>query len=195
MQKIKADSMQQVFKHIEDLRKLRLEPLLNLESGKKNFLFCNLDEVAIQLDGDDSTYDFKGVKQVSTLGVQNGKLRFTVVLAILSNGQCLPPLLIFKSRKPIPEDIRTRFDKLALLSSNRTGWNKSELVKMWLEKIWRPYRVSDYTQKVLVWDKFSGHCDASVKAACTFTKIFYIPSGCTELIDTFVNQRSIQELF
>ena len=191
MQKVKADSMQNVYHHIEDLRKLRFEPLMNKEAEKKKFLFCNLDEVAIQLDGGDSTYDFRGVKEVSTLGVQNGKIRFTAVLSILSDGNYLPPLLIFKSRKKISDDLKLQFDKLALIESNQTGWNNAELTKLWVETIWKSYKVSDETQKVLIWDKFSGHCDSSVKDACSLSKVFYIPSGCTHLIqplDTHINK-------
>jgi hypothetical protein len=185
--------------YLEDLEKIRREVLFpTKEPIHKGVVFCNMDEMTIFLDSSGYTYEFKGKKQISILGPGGGKIRFTAVLAILSDGNTLPPLLIFKSKKSIDSKIVEQFKHLAMIESNSKGWNNTELTKLWVEKVWRSYQVPADHLKVLIWDRFTVHCAQSVKSvASSFSKVYYIPSGCTSILqplDTHVN-RSVKARF
>jgi hypothetical protein len=115
-----------------------------------------------------------------------------VVLGILSDGNTLPPLIIFKSKKKIENSLVENFKGLALIEANSNGWNNAELTEKWLTNIWKTYIPAGSYEKVLIWDKFSGHCVDAVKStARTISKLFHIPAGCTSILqplDTHINK-------
>ena len=193
VQQIKADTYKLVLTHLESLRTHRFKAMLNNTSGFSNpVIYCNMDEVAIQLDAGGHTMDFVGKKQVDVVGVGGNKVRFTVVLAVLSDGRFLPPLIIFKSKSPLREELTTKFKDVALIFANSNGWNNIELTKIWLKNVLGNLLIPSGKSLALVWDKFSAHINGEVEGlAKKSADVFVIPPGCTGLLqplDTHINR-------
>jgi hypothetical protein len=77
--------------------------------------------------------NLKGEKDVSFATTDHERSNFTVVLYITSDGSKLPPMVIFK-RKTVPKGCGS---KGVFISANEKGWVNSEVMKFWLDNVWR----------------------------------------------------------
>jgi len=126
--------------------------------------------------------------------ITNGhKLIFTAILAILSDGSKLPPLFIFKSKTPVSNNIKTKFQDKALICSNSSGWCARDNFQDWPNLIWLNLNLKHNQKSLLVMDNFSVHklpfVDTMFKAESSYHA--YIPPGCTGLLqplDTHINK-------
>ena len=67
-------------------------------------IVANMDKTPLSFDiPSSSTIDFKGVKTVTSKTTGHEKLRFTAVITVLSNGQYLPTMVIFRGLKHPPK--------------------------------------------------------------------------------------------
>ena len=88
-----------------------------------------MDEVSMTFDSPDSrTVEEVGVEDVKIRTTGNEKAAFTLVLCVTADGGRLPPFVIFK-RKTMPKGI--------IVEVNEKGWNNSEMMLVWLDKVWR----------------------------------------------------------
>jgi hypothetical protein len=99
----------------------------------------NMDEVPISFDLPGSrAVRLKGAKEVSIAMTGHEKLNFTVVLSVISDGGKLPPLVVFK-RKTLHKG---NFPKGILIAANEKGWINQDIMKVWVEKVWRKRKQS-----------------------------------------------------
>jgi hypothetical protein len=190
MQKIKDNAWIQVVDYLEKIRTYRVE--CETKKGSE-CIFVNMDEVPLQFDDLGRTYDFLGAKEVKVLSTASKKQRFTMGLAITSEGKILPPLFIFKRKTDLSVVFREKWDGLALIAANRTAWMNTDLMKTWIQKILLNFDLSLNQILCLVFDKFSAHEAAEVNALLkeAGVKCFIIPGGCTGMLqplDTCINK-------
>jgi hypothetical protein len=121
------------------------------------------------------------------------KKRFTVVLAMMSDGFKLPMMIIFKNLATIPQKIKRKFAKDAILACNSTGWMVEQLMIQWIKRIWDNVIISDKEKKFLIMDKFSVHQKETVLNLLKEidSEVEFIPPGCTGILqplDTDINK-------
>ena len=92
-----------------------------------------MDESPIQFDmPSNRTVSTIGEKTVKIRTTGNEKNRLTVVLACAGDGSKLKPLVIFK-RKTMPK-IQNKHG--VVVAVQEQGWMDSEIIKIWIEKVW-----------------------------------------------------------
>jgi hypothetical protein len=182
IQKLKEDSWSSVVSFFEDIRKERLKvEILNSVDQYEKCVFINMDEMALQFDSAGHTYDFKGKKEINILSNTAKKRRFTVVLTTCSDGRCFPPMVIFKGRVPLSQNIKTRFDGCALLTVNSSGWMSNEKMRLWIEKTLLNFKREEKTKYFVILDHFSAHISESTRDLLKTNgfELFVIPAGFT----------------
>lgn len=145
-------------------------------------LVANMDESPIQFDMPSnrtvSTISEKTVK-IRTTG--NEKNRLTVVLACTGDGSKLKPLVIFK-RKTMPK-IQNKHG--VVVAVQEKGWMDSEIMKIWIEKVWR-CRIGGLSRRrsLLVLDSFEAHKTEQVKRLLKSenTDLAIIPGRLTSVL-------------
>ena len=91
--------------------------------------------------------NLKGAKEVSVATTGHERSNFTVVLCITANGSKLPPMVIFK-RKTVPKGCNS---KDIIISANEKCWMNSEVMKFWLENVWRKRRMAVMFNNATEW--------------------------------------------
>ncbi|KAF4804536.1 pogo transposable element with KRAB domain-like protein [Turdus rufiventris] len=139
----------------------------------------NMDEVPL-------TFDMllnQTVKRTSTVSSHttgNESTSFTVVLGVLSNGQKLPPMVIFE-RKTLPKET---FPAGIFVEVNPKGRMDEKIMKNWLSKVYgrRPDGFFRESPALLVYDSMGAHKTQSVKALVkkTNSELAVIPDGLTK---------------
>ena len=95
---------------------------------KIKLLWGDFDETPLQFDmATGRTYDFTGAKEIIIQTTRGVKMRFTALIAILSNGVVLPPLLVFKSKKPLLSELYKVYSHRCLLFANSKGWVNEDI--------------------------------------------------------------------
>ncbi|KAF4805031.1 pogo transposable element with KRAB domain-like protein [Turdus rufiventris] len=141
----------------------------------------NMDEVPLTFDMPlNQTVDRTGTSTVSILTTGKEKTSFTVVLCVLSNGQKLPPMVIFK-RKTFPKET---FPAGIIVEVNPKGWMDEEIMKNWLSEVYvqRPDGFFRALPTLLLYDSMRTHKTESVKALVkkTNSELAVIPGGFTK---------------
>jgi hypothetical protein len=107
-----------------------------------------MDEIPVSFDMPISrTVNLKGAKEVSVATTGHERSNFTVVLCITADGSKLPPMMIFK-RKTVPKGCNS---KDVIISANEKGWMNSEVMKFWLDNVWRNRKMAFFNPKSLAW--------------------------------------------
>ena len=190
IQKLADDYAGQVVEYLEKMRRVRFD----FEKRRGKFIFGNMDQASLRFNMcDGSTYDFSGKKEIKLKTTMGSKLTFTAMLAVLSDGRRLPPILIFKTKSPIPKTLHKKYSQRALLYSNSKGWCNQEIMNNWLNKVWLNINVKQNERPFLVCDKFSVHQTEVTKKLLKDggSEVAYIPAGCTGLmqpLDTHLNK-------
>lgn len=177
--------MKQVSVYLEQLRRLRFK--LQVQN-KLQIIHGNIDQVCMKFNMcDGSTYDFRGNKEIKLKTTQGNKLTYTAMFTVLNDRTPLPPLLIFKSKTPVPKTIREKYAKKALILTNSNDWCDMKIIKVWMEKIWLNLRVKKTWKPLLVLDKFAVHQNENIKDILKKggSEVVYIPAGCTVVFSRF----------
>ena len=84
------------------------------------------------------TLDFKECKSVLITALQNEKTGFTAHLSVTSNGNKLPPLIIFKGKRELPPKIKIPGEKTCFVCCSPSSWINQGIFSNWLKEIWYP---------------------------------------------------------
>lgn len=126
-----------------------------------------------------STIESRGAREVKVLSTGYEKLRFTVILACLSDGTKLQPYVVFK-RKTIPKN--ENFPKKVIVRVNAKGYMTGDMVVQWFRLVWCLWPGALLRlNNVLVLDSFRGHptSKAKDKLRRAGTDMLVIPAGLT----------------
>jgi hypothetical protein len=140
---------------------------------------ANMDEVPMCFDSPDSrTVEFKGVEDVAIRTTGHEKSSFSLILCVTAEGNKLPPMVIFK-RKTIPKE---EFPRGIVVYANEKGWNNTEMMTEWLDKVWRRRPGGFFkTKSLLILDSATCHKTDEVKNAIKkHSDIAMIPGGLTK---------------
>ncbi|KAF4794152.1 pogo transposable element with KRAB domain-like protein [Turdus rufiventris] len=123
----------------------------------------NMDEVPLTFNMPlTRTVEQTGTSTVLIKTTGNEKTFFTVILGVLSNGQKLRPMVIFK-RKTLPKD---KFPKGINVAVNPKVWMDEQAMWTWLTEVYacRPDRFFHPLPALLIFDSMCAHKTESVKA-------------------------------
>lgn len=156
-----------------------------------DILYANMDEVPVWIDMPaNHTYERRGETSVKLSSTGQEKTRFTVVLATLSNGLKLRPMIIFKGRDGRAEE----YIGNVFVTYSKGGSMNDELMQRWLKKCWktRPNNIIDNLdhsaskrRTVLVMDSFPCHKKENfIEDLDRFynTSTAIIPGGLTKVL-------------
>lgn len=154
---------------------------------------ANMDETPVYFDMPGSrTFDMRGVKTVKCKTTGHEKLRFTAVLTIMSNGQKLNPMIIFKGLKKIPPG---EYPKGMIVTVASGGSMTGDLMEKYRESVWakRPGGIFK-PPSLFIMDTHRAHRMESV--ADSFlkknrTELLFVDGGMTpllQLLDVYVNK-------
>ncbi len=147
----------------------------------------NLDEIPLWFDfTSDKTLELKGIKEIPVRVTAKYKVRATLVLCCLANGDKLPPMLIFKETNgKLPKKLLNVYDnKKIVIKANKNGWMTTQLMKEWVEEIWRPNIIPEHGY-LLIWDSFQCHQNQELINTLLEehdTEVDIIPGGCTSIL-------------
>ena len=151
-------------------------------------LIANIDETPFTFDiPPNRTVNKTGEKTIKIRTTGNEKNRVTVVLACWGDGSKLKPMVIFK-RKTIPK-IKNKHG--VFVSTQEKGWMDSELMKVWIEKVWCARIGSPGRRKSLLvydsgWSSLDRSCQKASLDSASFkrerTTLALIPGGLTSLL-------------
>lgn len=142
----------------------------------------NMDEVPVPFDivfG--RTVDRAGKDSIKIDSTGHEKSNFTVVLAVMADGQKLKPMLIFKKKLmpkgPFPDDV--------VIKTNTKGWMTQELMQEWIEDVWnkREHHDPDPSHSLLILDSARCHLTEGVRNVFKqHSKVAVIPGGLTKIL-------------
>jgi hypothetical protein len=139
----------------------------------------NMDETAMSFDMPyKRTVEVRGAEdvEISTTGAE--RCNFTVVLCVTADGGKCTPMVIFK-RKTIPKG---NFPKGIVVMANEKGWVNEDMMKEWIEKIWKRRKEAFFCKKsVLIYDSQRAHITDNIKDEIKkYSQIAVIPGGLTK---------------
>jgi hypothetical protein len=142
----------------------------------------NMDEVPCCFDiPDKRTIEVKGTQDVLLKTTGNEKTHFTIVLCVTADGGKCDPMVIFK-RKTFPKKLE--FPKGIVVAVQPKAWIDKDLMKVWLNNVWRKRSGSFFQNKsLLVYDSARAHLTDEVKYEVhKFSNLAVIPGGMTKLL-------------
>ena len=150
-----------------------------------------MDETPLAFDLPyNTTIDISGTRSICIRTAGYEKSCFTIVLACMSDGTKLLPLVIFKL-KNIP---RGNFPQEVIVRANPTGWMNENEMRYWIENVWTKRPGISNSRSLLVLDSFSAHIADSAKRCFDQknTNIAAIPGGLTshlQPLDVSINKQ------
>ncbi|XP_016534378.1 uncharacterized protein LOC103147975 isoform X2 [Poecilia formosa] len=136
-----------------------------------------MDELPVFIDSD--LFSKQQASAFQLFGSPEDEPVFDIVLSALSDGRLLPPLLYFRgTASSVPDG----FPDNVLLEAREGGFRDEERLRIWVDKVWRPYvtsRSGDRT--LLVMDVHRGHLSKAFRDSLSAvnTHIAFIPAGCS----------------
>ncbi|PWA33331.1 hypothetical protein CCH79_00014087 [Gambusia affinis] len=136
-----------------------------------------MDELPVFINSDQFSKQLASSFQL--FGSPEDKPVFDVVLSALSDGRLLPPLLFFRgTASSVPDG----FPDNVLLEAQEGGFREEERLRIWVDKVWRPYMTSrSGDRSLLVMDVHRGHLSDAFRdrLSAVNTNIAFIPAGCS----------------
>ncbi|KAF3706891.1 Pogo transposable element with ZNF domain [Channa argus] len=131
-----------------------------------------MDEFSIFIDSD--LFNNQNPAAFQLFGSSGERPSFDVVLAALSDGTFLPPLLFFRGA---PSHIPEGFPQNILLEARQDGFTDQERLQIWIDKLWCP-RVAGSPALLMV-DVHRGHQTEEFRQSLSSvsTDTVLIPSG------------------
>ena len=151
------------------------------EEGISKTIILNIDEVPVTLDlSQNRTYHPKGARMIEVKRIKETKLMCTVLLGVLSNGQRLPPYVVFRSNKKVevPENLKP----FIIIRNNSKGWMDSELFEDYIDRLVLNLKLSPDTHLIFVLDWTRIHTGNQILLKLKVRSnisYHFIPSGCT----------------
>ena len=152
----------------------------------------NMDEVPMSFDALYSrTLDTTGAESVPVSTTGHEKTGFTVVLACSESTKKLKPMVIFKRKTMLKENLPNG----VVVHCHKKGWMDGDGMALWVEKVWHPRPLFFFNRtSLLIFNSFIPHIDEGVHN--TFktehkTTTAAIPGGLTrklQPLDMSVNQ-------
>jgi hypothetical protein len=139
----------------------------------------NMDEVPVSFDIPDSrTVHAKGAEDIQLITTGNEKCNFTGILSVTADGHKCEPMVIFK-RKTMPKE---KFPEGIIVTVNKKAWVDQEIMKQWLEKVWRRRPGAFFKPKSLfIYDSARAHLTEEVKKEVKkMSDLAVIPGGLTK---------------
>ena len=93
----------------------------------------------------DTTVERIGRKKVNIKTFGGEKMRISIILTILANGEKLPPFIVFKGKtgKTLENNLNSNnqhcISKQIFVKCQENVWVTKAIFKFWLFKIWFPY--------------------------------------------------------
>ena len=180
------EKVQDFIKEVWDHRREAMKKKYDLWIG-------NMDEVPVFLDLQSGhTYHMKGEREIKILRTKNPKMRVTVVLCALSNGEKLPPFIIFKGKADKPSKVRNGVHE-AWVASNANAWMTNDLLREWFKLVWLNAKANRGSRKYLLYDSFAAHLNTDNVKYLTDRNnlVTIIPGGCTPILqplDVMINK-------
>lgn len=170
----------EVAKFLGRVRMFRRDVDFDKKFGCKYSLIANMDETPVFFDmARKTTYHWRGERSISVLKTTGYRKRVTVCLAVLSNGEKLPPLVIFNGKTP-PDN---PFKQQMVLAANKNAWITEALLLKWVNQIWNKVQFPPNSKPLLLLDQCSSHKKASIPPSLgKDTTLDFIPAGCTSLV-------------
>jgi len=189
----------EIAKFLGRIRMFRRYVDFDKKFGCKHSLIANMDETPVFFDmGRKTTYHWRGERSISILKTTGFRKRVTVCLAVLSNGEKLPPLVIFSGKTPPTNP----FKETMVLAVNKNAWITETLLLKWVNEIWNKVKFPPNSRPLLLLDQCSTHKKPSISQSLkTNTSLDYIPAGCTSIVqplDLSINKPfkdSLKKLF
>lgn len=151
---------------------------------------ANMDQTPIEFDmcAKGSTYESRGVKSVWVKSSGSGldKRQATVQLTIFADGvKRVQPLIVFRGKGlRISQKERNSWDHRVTVQFQGNAWVDENVMKYWVQHMWRPWVSLDNIPKLLVADVHRAQKTDRVlemlKECNTTTAL--VPPGCTSLV-------------
>ena len=152
----------------------------------------NVDETPIWFDMTYNTTIAKiGEKSIKVRTFGGERLRVSLILCILANGDKLPPLVIFKGSKngrkenSLKENIHVKKNEIYILCQEN-AWASEDIFFEWLKKVWfRSYpNIKSSGNTLLVLDRATTHFSERINDLFVENKSKYvfIPPGATRYL-------------
>jgi len=159
----------------------------SLNDFKPQFIY-NMNEVPIFMETcRGRTLELKSKKIVGKLSFGKAKERITLIITCCSNGQLLPPFLIFKVQKPkncsqkdFPKNEVPQFDSKTkafieknniAVFQNYTAWNNNRIMEKYFVPFYAKYT---HPNSILIFDNHSSHVSNSTTKALKERNITHI---------------------
>ena len=184
-----AQNMPKYF--MEDLRNYIYQAIkdnIEFNLDNKSIIIGNVDETPISLEPITNTILEKiGEKTIKIRTFGKSKQRISCILCILSNGERLPPMLVFKG---VPDGtLENRLKKITdvknnkiFISCQKNSWVDASTFIKWLNSIWfKSYSFKPKEGTILYYDKAPSHLTEEVINLFAKYNCFYrlIPAGLT----------------
>ena len=178
-----------------------IELLSLYQDLNEDLVFVNMDEIYIPFDlAGDYTCHFKGEKTIDIASHQDAKVGMTLMPCILSNGESLPPLLIFNypyaknGTRSFPkkyEHLRTALAPYVVRFTD-SGFNKDYILEEYIRKVVLPWKARSGKELVLIIDQAGSHSSRNFTKFLDSQMLFYLylPAGATHILqplDVVVN--------
>ena len=148
------------------------------------------------------TYDLTGIKTVKMKTTGREKMRFTLVVTILSDGRKCRSMIIFKNlQKPPKPPKGTIWPANVFVSASKGGSMSEEQMYQWIKEVWKkkPGHLFQPTgqSNLLIMDSHRAHIKKSLlnnMKKFSHTDVSIVPAGMTPLLqplDVSIN-RSIK---
>ena len=177
---LSLDYTNEIARFLGRVRMYRRDLDFDKKDGNKFSLIANMDETPVYFDmGRKTTYHWRGEKTISVLKTTGYRKRVTVCLAVLDNGDKLPPLVIFAGKTP-PFNTHK---KTLVVAANQNAWITEELMLKWVREIWNKAQFPANSKPLLLLDHCTSHKKPSIgQTMKKDTSLDYVPPGCTSLV-------------
>ena len=173
---------------LEDKKEAFLLNIAQLLEQDDFELIVNMDETPAFFDMLPSrTVAPAGSKQVIIRSTGSDKKHLTVVLAVSSDGDALPPMIIFKGVRPLKLETSSG----TLVAVQKKAWMDEILMHRWIEEVLTPFTARRRT--LLILDSFSAHMTPGTEKLLKKRNAvpIFIPGGCTsklQPLDVSINK-------
>ena len=157
---------------MEDLRNYIYQAIkdnIEFNLDNKSIIIGNVDETPISLEPiTNTTLEKIGEKTIKIRTFGKSKQRISCILCILSNGERLPPMLVFKG---VPDGtLENRLKKIPdvknnkiFISCQKNSWVDASTFIKWLNCIWfKSYSFKPNEGTILYYDKAPSHLTEDV---------------------------------